>query len=100
MVPVNRSYRFPSKFYHLPPLGWTGLGPLSLAPRSLGWSNQVPPPQLQEAQAVLTTEDRSTFSTLLSSSTGCRPATRSCTEDVRYTKLSSQSPLRVEKGRT
>lgn len=52
-----------------------------------------------EGQAVLTTEDRSTFSTLLScSSTGCRPATWSCTEDVRYTKLSSQSPLWAEKG--
>lgn len=50
-------------------------------------------------EAVLTTEDRSTFSTLLScSSTGCRPATWSCTEDVRYTNLSSQSPLRGEEG--
>lgn len=48
---------------------------------------------------VLTMEDRSTFSTLLScSSTGCRPATWTCTEDVRYTKLSSQSPLRAQKG--
>lgn len=49
----------------------------------------------------LTTEDRSTFSILRScSSTGWRPATRSCTEDVRYTKLSSQSPLQAEIGAT
>lgn len=48
---------------------------------------------------ILTTEDRSTFSILRScSSTGWRPATRSCTEDVRYTKLSSQSPLQAEVG--
>lgn len=48
---------------------------------------------------ILTIEDRSTFSILLScSSTGCRPATWSCTDDVRYTKLSSQSPLWVEKA--
>ena len=47
---------------------------------------------------ILTMEDRSTFSTLLScSSTGCRPATRSFTEDVRYTKLKSQSPLWAER---
>jgi hypothetical protein len=44
-------------------------------------------------------EDRSTFSILRScNSTGWRPATRNCTEDVRYTKLSSQSPLQVEMG--
>lgn len=99
---INRSYLFPSKFYDLPPLGRNAPGLVSLGWELGGWSNE--PSSLAntepwEGQAVLTTEDRSTFSTLLSCSiTGCRPATRSCTEDVRYTKLSSQSPLRAQKG--
>lgn len=73
--------------------GEMGLGVAGLESRRTPLGNAGP----QEGRAILTTEDRSTFSTLLScSSTGWRPATRSCTEDVRYTKLSSQSPLRAE----
>lgn len=82
---------------------WGEMGQCPRARGGGGWGPEAAPlanAGPQAGWAILTTEDRSTFSTLLScSSTGRRPATRSRMDDVRYTKLSSQSPLRAETGR-
>lgn len=99
---AGRSHLFPANAAVSLPQGVTGQG-------LQGWLMHSPPPPCEHralgaggGQALgLTMEDRSTFSTLLSCScTGCRPATWSCTEDVRYTKLSSQSPLQAQSGWT
>ena len=52
-------------------------------------------------EVLLTTDERSTFTILLSSkSTGWRPATLIWTEEVLYTNPSSQSPLGAEQKKS
>lgn len=57
--------------------------------------------KLRLNHVLLTTDERSMFTILLSSkSTGWRPATLSWTEEVLYTKPSSQSPLGAEQKKS